>query len=171
MNSKDFIQVMRSVIRDEVRNAVREELAVIGEMITESRNTNVKKSTVKESVIAKKPAISKPRYKTAPVKKSYVNNPLLNDLLNDTSGFRGDGPNVYLEENINYNDYEEWPTMNSRAPKAAAPGISVLPTTDAEGRRVDTSKLAQTEAGQAVVQALTKDYSLLMKAIDKKKGK
>ena len=167
MNSKDFIQVMRNVIRDEVRNAVREELAVIGEMITESRNTNVKKTTVKESIIASKPVYKSTNKPAA--KKQFTTNPTLNDLLNDTNGFKGEGPAAYLEENINYNDFEEWPTMSSRAPKAA--GISVLPTTDAEGRRVDTSKLAQTEAGQAVVQALTKDYSLLMKAIDKKKGK
>lgn len=169
MNSKDFIQAIRKVIREEVRSAVREELSIIGESINESRNTNVKKTTVKESVLAPKTAITKPQY--APAKKSYVNNPLLNDLLNDTGGFKGDGPNVYLEESINYNDYEEWPTMNSRSPKASMSGISALPTTDTEGRRVDASALAQTESGQAVVQALTKDYSLLMKAIDKKKGK
>jgi hypothetical protein len=36
---------------------------------------------------------------------------------------------------------------------------------------VNVQQLAQTEAGAAVVNALTKDYSALMKAIDKKKGK
>jgi len=41
----------------------------------------------------------------------------------------------------------------------------------AEGRSVSVEQLQQTEAGAAVVDALTKDYSALMKAIDaKKKG-
>ena len=53
--------------------------------------------------------------------------------------------------------------MNSKP--AAAPVM-----TDLEGRRVDMNQLAQTEEGAAVVNALTKDYSALMKAIDKKKG-
>lgn len=168
MNSKDFIQALRKVIREEVRFAVREELSIIGETISESRNTNIKKTTVKSSNLESKPPV---HYK-APVKKSYVNNPLLNDLLNETPGFTGEGPKAYLEEQINYNDYSEWPTMQRGvAPRMQSNPTAMLPTTDTEGRRVDVSKLAETESGQAVVQALTKDYSALMKAIDKKKGK
>jgi hypothetical protein len=41
----------------------------------------------------------------------------------------------------------------------------------AEGRAVPVEQLQQTEAGQAVVNALTRDYSGLMKAINAKKGK
>jgi hypothetical protein len=48
---------------------------------------------------------------------------------------------------------------------------AIIPTVDTEGRRVDVSKLAETEAGAAVVKALTRDYSSLIKAMDKKKGK
>lgn len=172
MNSKDFIQALRKVIREEVRSAVREELSIIGETISESRNTNSRNTTVKQSVIASKPAINKPQYKTNTVKKPYVNNPMLNDILNETAGFPGEGPRAYIEEQINYNDFSEWPTMNrSAAPRMQSNPTAMLPTTDTEGRRIDTSKLAETESGQAVVQALTKDYSALMKAIDKKKGK
>jgi hypothetical protein len=42
---------------------------------------------------------------------------------------------------------------------------SIMPMTDTEGRRVNTQELPD-----HVVSALTKDYSALMKAIDKKKG-
>ena len=91
----------------------------------------------------------------------------MNELLNDTSGFRGEGPQVYLEEQINYNDYSDWPTMNMNRMNVATPQV----VTDHEGRRIDMKQLAQTEAGAAVVDALTKDYSALMKAIDSKKGK
>ena len=41
----------------------------------------------------------------------------------------------------------------------------------AEGRAVSTEQLQQTEAGQAVVSALTRDYSKLMKHMNDKKGK
>jgi hypothetical protein len=43
---------------------------------------------------------------------------------------------------------------------------SVVPTTDIDGRPVNVNNLPED-----VVSALTKDYSALMKAIDKKKGK
>jgi len=159
MNSKDFIQVLRKVIREEVQTAVRTEI-----------NNILNEQTTKPAV-TKKPVYTetyKPK-KSAAVKKQFTTNSTLNELLNETAGFSGDGPKAYMEESINYNDFSEWPTMPmNRAPKVAT---SMIPSVDAEGRRVDTSKLAQTEAGQAVVQALTKDYSALMKAIDKKKGK
>ena len=42
--------------------------------------------------------------------------------------------------------------------------------TDVNGSTVDMKQLAKTEAGAAVVDALTKDYSALMKRINDKKG-
>ena len=167
MNSKDFIQVLRKVIREEVRTAVREELSIIGESINESRNTKPTSTTVKQNVYGKKPV----NKSNSTSKKQFVSNPLLNDILNETAGFSNEGPKVFLEESIgvnhiDYNDFSEWPTMNSKKPVAAAP----IPTVDTEGRPVNVKQLAQTEAGAAVVNALTRDYSSLMKAINKKKG-
>jgi hypothetical protein len=43
---------------------------------------------------------------------------------------------------------------------------NAIPTTDIEGKRVDVNSLPAD-----VTKALTRDYSALMKAIDKKKGK
>lgn len=168
MNSKDFIQVLRKVIQEEVRTAVREELSIIGKSINESRNIKPISTTVKQNVYGKKP-INK---SNSASKKQFANNPLLNDLLNETAGFSNEGPKVFLEESIgvnhiDYNDFSEWPTMNSRKP---SPKAAPIPTVDAEGRPVDVKKLAETEAGAAVVNALTRDYSSLMKAINKKKG-
>jgi hypothetical protein len=40
---------------------------------------------------------------------------------------------------------------------------------DSEGRAVSMDTLAQTEAGAAVVDALTKDYSALMQVMNNKK--
>ena len=157
MNSKDFLQALRKVIREEVQVAVRTELTQFSSVITETKKqptTTVSKYT--ESI---KPIVRQP------VKKPLSKNSVLNDLLNETRGFSSEGPAVYMEEQIDYNDFSEWQTMNSRP----TPAISVL--TDVNGSKINVAELSQTDAGAAVVNALTKDYSALMKAIDKKKGK
>jgi len=157
MNSKDFLQALRKVIREEVQVAVRTELTQFSSVITETK----KQPT---PVVSKYTESIKPIAKRL-VKKTLSKNSVLNDLLNETRGFSSEGPAVYMEEQIDYNDFSEWPTMNSRP----TPTVSVL--TDVNGSKINAAELAQTEAGAAVVNALTKDYSALMKAIDKKKGK
>lgn len=62
---------------------------------------------------------------------------------------------------FNSNQAMAWGVMNQTP--------DVLQT--AEGRAIPIEQLQQTEAGQAVVNALTRDYSGLMKAINAKKGK
>jgi hypothetical protein len=157
MNTKDFIQSLRKVIREEVQIAVRTELKQFTSVIQESKSTFTQKAPVQ--VKTNKPSYVKQQ------KPQYSNNPMLNEILGKTSGFSGQGPMAYLEENVNYNDFAEWPTMNAR------PSIMPSVVTDINGSQVNMKKLAETEAGAAVVDALTKDYSALMKAIDKKKGK
>ena len=86
-------------------------------------------------------------------KKQYVKNEMLNDLLNETSALPAD----------------EYATMNFRSEMAQAFGQSpsVAPMTDINGSPVDMAN----ENVATVVDAMTKAYSALMKAIDKKKGK
>jgi len=158
MNSKDFISALRKVIREEVQTAVRTELDKFSSVLSESKK-QVSAPTVTRYTESYKP-------KPSVQKKQYTSNPTLNDLLNETVAFKGDGPQVYMEEQIDYNDFAEWPTMNSNRMSVSTPKV----VTDHDGRRIDMQQLAQTEAGAAVVDALTKDYSALMKAIDKKKG-
>ena len=159
MNSKDFISALRKVIREEVQTAVRTELDKFSSVLSESKKVQVQSPVVKKYTESYKPTVAKT--------KQYTSNPTLNELLNETVGFRGEGPQVYMEEQVNYNDFSEWPTMNTSRRNVATPQV----VTDHEGRRIDMQQLAQTEAGAAVVDALTKDYSALMKAIDNKKGK
>lgn len=151
MNSKEFLNALRKVIREEVSTAVRTELH---SLLTEST--------------ASKPVVKAPSksVQTTPTKKSYVKNSLLNDILNETSGHTPSGPMALMEHDINYNDYSEWPTMKSKPMGMNQSSRSVLPMTDLDGRPVNAQNLPDD-----VVNALTKDYSALMKAIDKKKGK
>jgi N-acetylglucosamine-6-phosphate deacetylase len=67
---------------------------------------------------------------------------------------------------VNYNDHSEWPTMRNMSGMSNKIGVaSMLPTTDTEGR-----PLNNVHVPEEVANALTKDYSALMKAINKKKG-
>lgn len=150
MKANQFINLLRTVIREEVQIAVRTELRVLTESsikqparISESKPPVLKNKTVQTKVRTP---------------KQYASNPLLNEILNETSMYTST-----IEE------FDEWPTMpmgglqmNTKAPQMI---------TDINGNRVDVNALSQTEAGAAVVDALTKDYSALMKAIDAKKGK
>jgi len=146
MNSKEFLLVLRKVIREEVQSAVQKAMTPLLEQKTPSTYTKT---------LAPK--------KSNTEKKVYSENPLLNEILSDTAGF---SHNSYT-----HNDFEEWPTMPmSRMIGTHAPVATPTAISDINGNRVDVNQLASTEAGAAVVKALTKDYSSLMKAIDKKKG-
>ena len=91
-------------------------------------------------------------------KKRIVENDMLNDILNETSAHAPD---------------QEWSTMNFRSEMAQSLGMQMpgaqtpLATTDINGAPVNMND----EAVAATVDAMTRDYSGLMKAIEKKRGK
>lgn len=150
MNAKTFIDSLRKMIKEEVRSAVREEFLKmsLNESVTKKPTFSVQDNILQdEYAVRKKPAS----------KKQLSKNSMLNDLLNETAGFG----------RLDYGEFDEWPTMQaSMNPIMGSPRqASVLPMTDTEGRRVNAQELPD-----HVVSALTKDYSALMKAIDKKKG-
>jgi hypothetical protein len=160
MNSKDFIQALRKVIREEVQTAVRTELSQIGSVIKESRKSA-------PAPVQRYTESYKPKTKS---KQQFSKNSMLNDILNETGGFRSENPYAMLQENysdVNYNDFDEWPTMNmGQRPMAPINKAAMIPTVDTEGRPINPNAVPE-----EVVNAITKDYSALMKAIDKKKGK
>ena len=159
MNSKDFIQALRKVIREEVSTAVRTELKQFGPMITESKRVaNQEPAPTYTTTYKPKP---KP-------KQQFTQNSMLNDILNDTGGFRPENPYAAMNESVvDYSeDFDEWPTMQMGA--RASMGMSkaaAIPSVDPEGRPINPANVPE-----EVVNAITKDYSALMKAINKKKG-
>lgn len=91
MNTKDFVKILRSVIREEVRSAVREELKVL----TENR------------IPAKQVIQSKPRQVSAP-SKSITGNPILDQVLSETkltSDFR-------QTADVGYDDFGSFTSNN-----------------------------------------------------------
>lgn len=156
MKADKFIQLLRNVIREEVSIAVRTEFNML---LNESSAPKPMPAPRQAPQVTKKPI----------QKKTYTNNPVLNDILNETSGFAPEGPMaMQLNEghysHQSHDDFSEWPTMaRTSSPKMQA--AAMIPTTDSDGRPVNMQNVPD-----HVVGALTKDYRSLMKAIDKKKG-
>ena len=143
-NTKKIISLIREIVRQEVQKEVKQIF------IKEGMKSMAQKSTLVEDTVMEVLPERKPKPKK---KVTYTNNPVLNDILNDTTS---------LKEN------SDWSTMNFKSEMAQSFGQpKIPPVTDIQGKPVDTSN----KNVATVVNAMTKDYSQLMKAIDKKKGK
>jgi hypothetical protein len=159
MKAKELAQLLELV----VRKVVREELKPI---ITEVRNASkpiIKEVKVKKRIVEKDPLdinlselLSEDSGTPKTEQKTFIKNPMLNDMLNEVA------------------DSGEWRNLNdtqfsSNQAQSFMQGgsTSVAPTVDIDGRPIDTSNPEVAN----VMGAITKDYSQLMKAIDKKKGR
>jgi hypothetical protein len=153
MDTKGFINTLRKVIREEVQAAVRTEMK---RMLSENKTSHTK--TITHGLELEQMANFQASKRQE--RKTFSKDPMLNDLLNETATLPAD----------------EWTTMNFRSEMAQAFGGMrgngdtnvpfVAPQTDLDGRPVNMAN----EQVAATVNAMTKDYSALMKAIDKKKG-
>jgi len=129
-----------------LRKVIREEVskAIKTELKPLLNEVNGVNKNTKLTNIASKPV----------TKKKYTKNPVLNDLLNETAA----------EPSTGYD------TINYSSEMAQAFGMerttAVAPTTGINGEAINMNN----EAVATTVNAMTKDYSALMKAIDKKKG-
>ena len=151
MDTKSFVKILRKVVREEVSRAVKEAL-------TEQKvsHKQVIDHGIRLSNLAESP---KNPYSPTAKKKSFSKNSILNDILNETAangdfGSMNEGPMVGTE-----------PTPSFSSMMNSSRGVNVTPNVDVNGNQVDTRKLPD-----HVTSALTKDYSAVMKAIDKKKG-
>ena len=171
MDTSKFFKQLRQIIKEEVQLAVRNEMNTLYESLDRVSSKVVQEQ---KSIPSNTQA---PTFKKAATKKpatTFSSNPLINDILNETanSGFYNKDFQGILNEDYNptqlgHDDFNEWPSMRnmsnvgmSSTPSAAA----MLPRTDIDGRPV-------TDVAPEVEQALTRDYSELMKAINAKKGK
>ena len=154
MDSKKFITVLRQVIREEVQLAIRTELQVSQRLSERKIQPPVKYTTSLNTTIPKKVQ--------APA-KDYSTNSILNSLLQQTADEPVGDDFMTLNESINYNDFDEWPTMqggmrsNGGMNNFSARNIN-LPAHDTEGRPLNTAAIPD-----HVVNALNKDYSSILK--------
>lgn len=150
MESKKFVKLLRKIIREEVSRAVKQTL-------TES-NINQVTTNMNLSEITDDPMPNRPVAK----KKKFTKNQMLNDILNETAATPAS------------QELTDWSTMNYRSEMAESFGNRQssgprmpLASTGINGEPVNMSN----EGVATAVNAMTKDYSALMKAIDKKKGR
>ena len=157
MKAKQLAQLLEVI----VRKVVREELKPI---ITEVRNaskpilkeTKTKPKKVKDPLdINLSEILSEEKVSTPAEPKTFVKNDMLNEMLNQTLN---DGEWRNMDSQFSSNQAQAWSGRES---------TTVAPTQDIDGRPVDTNNPEVAN----VMGAITKDYSQLMKAIDKKKGR
>ena len=147
MKSQGFIKLLRKVIGEEVRSAIKSELRPL---LNEMNNHPIE---------APEPA--RPR---RPVeKKQFTKNSLLNDLLNETAN------TPPTQEMIDYSTTNFTSAMGNAigSPQHMPRPVMPLVTNDINGVPVNM----QNENVAKTVSLMTKDYSALMKAIDKKKNR
>ena len=156
MDTKKLIKAIQLIIKEEVKK----EVAKSEKSIRESILKEMKQS--QPMVVETDPLDVDHIFETKQDSKSFTKNSMLNDMLNETAQ-GGEWRSINGQGGVfNASQAQGWGGFNQQTP-------SVLQTT--EGGQISTQQLQQTEAGQAVVSALTRDYSGLMKAIDKKKGR
>ena len=148
MTKKELVKIIREVVRREIKKEINEIF------IKEQKTSEPKLADVISQV-------SEPKEKV-----KYTNNKSLNDVLNETVGL-----------STQQNEFEEYPTLGGGTfDKSKMHELMGYGKSD-EGKRemaaVDTLKKAGKsvdDVPEHVTNALTRDYSSLMKAIDKKKG-
>ena len=155
MDTKKLIKAIQLIIKEEVKK----EVAKREKSIRESILKEVKQSQPK--VVESDPLDVEHIFEAKKDSKSFTKNSMLNSMLNETAQ-SGEWRSINGQGGVFQSSQAQgWGGFNQQP--------SVLQT--AEGNSVSVERLQQTEAGQAVVNAVTRDYSALMKAIDKKKGR
>ena len=148
MKAKTFENLIRKIVREEIDYALRREIKSLKEDLRDELKPTITEHTERMVEIPQQSSLKEKIMGKSPVKtksfkkQNFVENSTLNDLLNETAA--GD-------TNLNSGNA---PVSLSQPFATGAP----MP--------MDTAGMP-TEVANAV----TRDYSSLMKAIDKKKGK
>jgi len=157
MDTKKLIKAIQLIIKEEVKK----EVAKREKSLRESILKEMKQSQPK--VVERDPLDVDHIFETSHTNnQSFTGNSMLNDMLNETAQ-GGEWRSINGPGGV----------FNASQAQGWGGGLNTQQSTfqTAEGGQVSAQQLQQTEAGKAVVNAVTRDYSQLMKAIDKKKGK
>ena len=142
MKGSEFIQILRKVIREEVRTVVKEELKAFKPVIVEN------KSKVTKFEAPQRPVAQAPKPKRVIPTMPTING-ALGDILNETAQSMYNNP-----------EEEEWPDMNGGpVTMDSMPGMMGMQSANV-GR-------AEAMNGDPTA-AFMKDYSGLMKSADEK---
>ena len=152
MKSELFVKLLRKVIREEVQSVVRKELKVA---LNETKLDH--KKVIDHGMDLHN--IAEKSQRPVRSKKKFVKDSMLNDILNETAtsadfSTMSDSPSMYQTSDVN--SFASTRTVNAPIVENDVNGAPV---------NMANKQVAKT------VGLMTKDYSALMKAIDKKKGR
>jgi hypothetical protein len=162
MDLKILVKVLKKVVREEVRSVIKEELS---EILQDGLQSTINEMSLTKTALPT-PQITKFKKNKIEFKKNKFS-----DILNETNLLREQSPygaagDQRLNENI---------TMTSADAQSFG---AVREKMRAQMMGIETpSVIADPETGKSlrvdpvVAKAMTRDYSALMKAMDKKKGK
>jgi len=153
MKASDFVNLMRKVIREEVRSIVREELKTIKPLLKETTQQGLNAS-LKQGLPAKTPKVAAPTRKPAITPPTFEG-PLAG-LLNET-----------YESMINEPMHDdEWPDMNGGALTADHAQMGIQSMSSLSAMMDDDSPLPDGGGYSDPTRAFMKDYSAVLKAAD-----
>lgn len=142
MKKTELVEIIRTVVREEINNSLPQYLMeVLAERITAQPVISESNSASQSSSPRKKPNVgfdAPIKQIPAPTPKTFSSNPILNQILNETVG--------------------GIPTEETVATPSAIDTLQNLPK----------EVLQENKEVAAVANAMTRDYSKLLKAIDQK---
>jgi len=164
MSQSKLISVLKQVVAEEVRKVIKQELSEILQEGLQSTIDEMKSDAAMENTAYHEAPVDTRSSKRANFKENKFSS-----ILNSTDSLREDTPlsmNSYADMMTEDISMTSTDAMNfGVARKSMQPNIAAVSViTDPE-----TGKNMQ--VNPAVASAMTRDYSALMKAIDKKKGR
>lgn len=154
MKASDFVNLMRKVIREEVRSIVREELRTIKPLLKETAQQGGLNASHRQGLPAKTPKVP------APTRKPAITPPIfegpLAGLLNET----------YESMIAQPQEEEEWPDMNGGALTADHAQMGVQSMSSLSAMMDDDAPLPEAGGYSDPTRAFMKDYSAVLKAAD-----
>jgi hypothetical protein len=190
MDAKTLAKIVQIVVQEEVSKIVKKELgAMRKQIVSEIKNSILKQLVAEKTISADNTIFESDNYfdipnvlpeRNRPIKKQITKDPIINDILNETVAFG------------HSSEYDEYPTIgnktitnnsaqgmssisNFRSMMDAEMGMShgnqkgnltiqeMMPKTNTEGLPTRNQ-----EVPDAVAKALTRDYTALVKAMNKK---
>ena len=156
MDTKKFISVFRNVVREEIRNVIKEELTEILREGLQSTISEMKQPTKKAPVTETK--------RVTPRKRVSFEETKFSDILNETDPLVENTPTTSYAQMMN----EEMETLKFSSRDAQGFGMA-RQSQSAPSVMEDPETGKTYEVDPVVQKALTRDYSALMGAINKKK--
>jgi len=155
MDSKTLVKVLKKVVREEVRSVIKEELT---EILQEGLQSTIDEMTLAENAAPVSQVVT-PRKNKAQFKKNKFS-----DILNETETLR-ERPSLNEQISMTSADAQGFGIVREKL-RAQISGIYEQPAIITDPQTGQTI-----QAKGAVAKAMTRDYSALMKAMDKKKNK